>query len=155
MPTMWRLGAWLPNRTREAADQEAESDLRAREVALGLDRGAPFLLAPDGSPDDDVLSYFASASFKLLSTQTRESYAKDLRLFLSFLTAVGVAWREASWTDVLNYEHWRRRDAANPRPVSGAKISRELAACKKFYEWQQLSGKRRGSTTANLRHVAR
>lgn len=139
-PTMWRLGAWLPDGVRPRADGVAESELRQREAALGLDRGAPFLLAPDGAPDVDVLAYFASSTFKLLSAQTRESYAKDLRLYLSFLSAIGVGWREASWSVVLDYEHWRRRDAANPRPVSGTKISRELAACRKFYDWQYRSG---------------
>lgn len=112
---------------------------------MGVDRDGPFLLTPDGSPDIDVLSYFASPTFKLLSAQTRDSYAKDLRLYLSFLMAIGVEWRDASWSDVLDYEHWRRRDPSNPRPVSGAKISRELAACRKFYEWQCRSGKVRSN----------
>lgn len=119
--------------------------LAQRERSLGLLPSQPFLLRPDGAPDVDVLSFFASSSFKLLSEQTRLSYAKDLRLFLSFLESQSKPWRESTRTDLLDFEHWRRRDPANPHRVSGAKFSRELAACKKFFEWQR----QRGAMAAN------
>ena len=131
---MWRLGRWLPESAPVSAIDDGE--VRRRELSLGLSQGSPFLLEPTGWPDVDVLAFFSSATFGLLSEQTQLSYAKDLRLFLSFLTSQGRGWREASWSEVLDYEHWRRRDAANPRRVSGTKIMRELAAGKKFYEWQ-------------------
>lgn len=105
-----------------------------------MSRGLPFLLRPDGTADPDVLAFFASSTFKLLSDQTQLSYAKDLRFFLSFLESQGISWRDASWSEVLDYEHWRRRDEENPRRISGVKMSRELAACKKFYGWQQRRG---------------
>ena len=89
--------------------------MRKREVELGLRPGQPFLLAPDGAPDTDVLAYFFSPSFGLLSEQSQLSYAKDLRLFLSFLEGQGRRWREASADDGLDYEFWRRRDERNPR----------------------------------------
>jgi len=111
-----------------------------RERRLGLLPDHPFLLRPDGSPDGDVLAFFASSSFKLLSEQTRLSYAKDLRLFLSFLESQGRPWRDCAPADLLDFEFWRRRDVRNPRRVSGAKFGRELAACKKFFEWQQHRG---------------
>ena len=126
---MWRLGRWLPESARVSAIDDGE--VRRRELSLGLSQGSPFLLEPTGWPDVDVLAFFSSATFGLLSEQTQLSYAKDLRLFLSFLTSQGRGWREASWSEVLDYEHWRRRDAANPRRVSGTKIMRELAAGKK------------------------
>lgn len=119
--------------------------LVTRERSLGLLPGQPFLLRPDGAPDVDVLAFFASSSFKLLSEQTRISYAKDLRLFFSFLESQSKPWRESTPTDLLDFEHWRRRDPANPRRVSGAKFSRELAACKKFFDWQR----RRGTVAVN------
>lgn len=61
-------------------------------------------------------------------------------MFLSFLESQSTPWRESSTADLLDYEHWRRRDPANPRRVSGAKFSRELAACKKFFDWQRQRG---------------
>ncbi len=111
-----------------------------RERSLGFLPGSPFLLRPDGSPDPDVLLFFASSSFRLLSEQSGVSYAKDLRLFLSFLESQSKSWREVSSVELLDYEYWRRRDPTNPRRVSGAKFSREAAACKKFLDWQRHRG---------------
>lgn len=88
----------------------------------------------------DVLLFFHSSSFGLLAEQTQWSYAKDVRLFLSFLESQQVAWREATYDDILDFEFWRRRDPDNPRRVSAAKFAREWAACRKFYEWQLRRG---------------
>ncbi len=119
--------------------------LGARERHLGLLPGHPFLLRPDGSADVDVLAFFASSSFKLLSEQTRLSYAKDLRLFLSFLESQSKSWRECTPTDLLDFEHWRRRDAGNPRPVSGAKFGRS---------WRRARSSSTGSSFAALSGAA-
>ena len=145
MPTtesspMWRLGRSLPERTVGAPKVVGEESLRKREVALGLRPGQPFLLPPDGGPDLDVLAYFFSPSFGLLSEQSQLSYAKDLRLFLSFMEGQGRQWREASADDGLDYEFWRRRDERNPRRVSASKFAREWAACQRFYAWQERRG---------------
>ena len=137
---MWRLGRSLPERTVGAPKVVGEESLRKREVALGLRPGQPFLLPPDGGPDLDVLAYFFSPSFGLLSEQSQLSYAKDLRLFLSFMEGQGRQWREASADDGLDYEFWRRRDERNPRRVSASKFAREWAACQRFYAWQERRG---------------
>ena len=115
-------------------------DLEERERALGIRPGQPFLLRPDGSPDLDVLLYFNSASSKRLSLSSQLAYAYDLRLHLSFLSSQGIDWRDATEEDLLNYEYWRRRAERNPRRVGGAKFARELAACRRFYEWQEKRG---------------
>lgn len=142
---MWRLGRSLPSGVSTGSGGLGEEAVRAREVALGLSPGQPFLLRPDGEADVDVLAYFFSSSFGLLSEQTQLSYAKDLRIFLSFLEGQGRAWRSASVDDALDYEFWRRRDERNPRRVSASKFAREWAACQRFYVWQQ----HRGALTAN------
>lgn len=111
-----------------------------RERSAGLAPGQPFLLRPDGAADADVLAFFASATYKLLSEQTQLSYAKDLRLVLSFLESQGRSWRTATSSDLLDFEYWRRRDPDNEHRVSGAKFSREIAACKKFFAWQHKRG---------------
>ena len=115
-PVMWRLGRSLPEQRPHPTSARvglAES-LSSRERALGLLPGNPFLLRPDGEADPDVIAYFASSTFKLLSDQTQLSYAKDLRLFLSFLESQSKSWRDATSPDLLDFEHWRRRDAVNP-----------------------------------------
>ena len=137
-PVMWRLGRSLLEGHGVGTSEAAE--LVVRERSAGLGPGQPFLLRPDGAPDVDVLSFFASASYKLLSEQTQLSYAKDLRLFLSFLESQGRPWRETATSDLLDFEYWRRRDPDNEHRVSGAKFSRELAACKKFFAWQHKRG---------------
>ena len=137
-PVMWRLGRSLLE--GHGVGTSGMAELVVRERSAGLGPGQPFLLRPDGAPDVDVLSFFASASYKLLSEQTQLSYAKDLRLFLSFLESQGRPWREATPSDLLDFEYWRRRDPDNEHRVSGAKFSRELAACKKFFAWQHKRG---------------
>lgn len=121
-------------------DDVAARALAARERDVGMIPGQPFLLRPDGAADTDVLAFFTSSSFKLLSEQTQLSYAKDLRIFLSFLESQSRSWKVASSSDLLDFEYWRRRDPRNERRVSGAKFSRELAACKKFFGWQHKRG---------------
>ena len=120
--------------------QGLPADLEARERALRVRPGQPFLLRPDGSPDLDVLRYFNSASFRRLSVNSQLSYAYDLRVHLSFLSSQGVDWRDATEEHLLDFEYWRRRDERNPRRVGGAKFSRDLTACRRFYEWEQKRG---------------
>ena len=111
-----------------------------RERQLGILEGQPFLLRPDGWPDRDVSAYFASGSFRRLALQTQLSYASDLKVHLSFLASQGVDWRDATVDTFLDFEFWRRRDPRNVRRISGAKFARELAACRRFYEWQVRRG---------------
>jgi len=137
-PVMWRLGRSLLE--EESMGDVAAVALAARERDVGMAPGQPFLLRPDGAADTDVLAFFTSSSFKMLSEQTQLSYAKDLRMFLSFLESQGRSWKVASSSDLLDFEYWRRRDPNNEHRVSGAKFSRELAACKKFFGWQHKRG---------------
>lgn len=114
--------------------------LEAAEHQLGLGLGQPFLLRSDGAADPAVVSYFASPSFRRLAPGTQDAYAADLRLFLTFLEHQGTPWRHAVHDTLLDYEYWRRRDADNPRRISGSKFARELAACSHFYRWQATRG---------------
>lgn len=116
------------------------ADLGAREDALGIRAGRPFLLGPGGKPDVEVLEFFRSTAFRVLAPDSQDSYALDLRLFLTFLSSQGVDWRMATESDLEDFEHWRRRDVSNPRRVTASKFSRELAAIGKFYGWQQRHG---------------
>jgi len=99
-------------------------------------------------PDVDVLEFFRSTAFHTLASGSQQSYALDLRLFLTFLSGQGVDWRAATESDLEDFEHWRRRDGGNPRRISSSKFSRELAAIGKFYAWQQRRGVVRSSPVA-------
>lgn len=111
-------------------------DLTARETSLGIQIGQPILLPPSGRSDIDVIQYLNSGSFRRLAVQTQHSYAKDLKVFFSFLESQQKTWQHASEEDLSNYEFWRRRDQQNPRRISGTKFARELAAIDRFYKWQ-------------------
>ncbi|MGH3633749.1 site-specific integrase [Mycobacterium sp.] len=119
---------------------EGWDDLDEIESGLGIRPGQLFLLRPDGTADQAVIAYFASPTFQRLARDTRDSYAKDLKVFLSFLARHGTDWRQATHETVLDYEYWRRRDNDNPSRVSGTKFARELAACGGFYRWQVEDG---------------
>jgi hypothetical protein len=49
--------------------------------------------------------------------ETREAYAKDFRLFLSFLWQRGKYWHEADPDDLLDWEAWRRAGKGVSWPV--------------------------------------
>ena len=150
MPTLTSPPRWRLCRVTRGVDPKATSsslldswqDLEAHESRLGVEAGSPFLLRPDGSPDRDVVAYCNSVAFKRLATGSRESYAADLKTFLTYLETQGVDWRHATPDDLSNYEYWRRKDPDNPQRISAAKLSRELAALTHFYSWQR----RRGAT---------
>lgn len=139
----WRL-CWARQRSRPytaRSDVLADfPDLAEREAALGIRPGQPFLLMPDGRPDIEVLEFFRSVAFQLLAAGSQESYAPDIQLFLSFLSVQGIGWRAATFEHLADYEFWRRRDQQNPDRVGAATFSRDLAAIKKFYDWQQWRG---------------
>ena len=75
---------------------------------------------------------------------TRRAYAKDYRLFFSFLWQCGRYWHEADPDDLLDWEAWRRRDQQVGRGIGGSKWQRELAALRLVYEWAEKE-----------RHIAR
>lgn len=139
----WRLcWARLPSRPYTARSEVLADfpDLAERETALGVRPGQPFLLPPDGRPDIEVLEFFRSAAFQSLAAGSQESYAPDIQLFLSFLSVQGIDWRTATFEQLADYEFWRRRDQRNLDRVGAATFSRDLAAIKQFYDWQQWRG---------------
>lgn len=138
MGTTWRLTFVRPLKPIEGLSALVRlwEDLERKEAALRIEVGQPILLPPSGKPDLDVFRYLNSGFFRRLSKQTQSSYAKDLRLYFSFLESQQLNWRSARNGDLFNYEFWRRRDSDNPRRIGGAKFARELAAIDRFYKWQ-------------------
>ena len=111
------------------------AEIERREAKLGIHVGAPLLLRPDASVDPRLGSFLRRSRFAMRSPGTQWAYVLDYRLFFSFLWARGKDWDEATEDDVYDWEHWRRRDTANPRRIGGAKWAREVAALRLLYEW--------------------
>jgi hypothetical protein len=111
------------------------AEIERREAKLGIHVGAPLLLRPDASVDPRLGSFLRRSRFAMRSPGTQWAYVLDYRLFFSFLWARGKDWDEATEDDVYDWEHWRRRDTANPRRIGGAKWAREVAALHLLYEW--------------------
>ena len=143
----WRLRSARPRRPDTPSSWLPEDflNLAQREEEAGLRNDELFLLKPDGHPDLDVSAYLHDRSFRRLSRATQVSYAKDLRTHFNFLYSQHIGWRECTAEVFEDYEYWRRRDERNPSRISGAKFSRELAACRRFYEWHARRGTIRAS----------
>ena len=89
--------------------------------------------------------FLAGSRFTWLAEGTREAYAKDYRLFFSFLWQRGKYWHEADPDDLLDWESWRRRGQQPGRRISGSKWQRELAALRLLYEWAEKKGTSRAA----------
>lgn len=114
----------------------AVDELSRREATAGIRPGSPFMTSPAGDVDAVLSAYFNSARFRYLADASKQSYTDDYRTFFNFLWSRGERrWLDATVRDVEDYEDWRRRAPENPRPVSGAKWVREIAALKRMYEW--------------------
>ena len=87
---------------------------------------------------DPLLARFLGRTrFAWLAEGTRQAYAKDYRLFSSFLWQRGRCWHEADPDDLLDWEAWRRRDQQPGRGIGGSKWQRELAALRLVSEWAE------------------
>ncbi|MFI6031580.1 hypothetical protein [Amycolatopsis magusensis] len=115
------------------------TDIDQREAALGLDRGTPILIDPQARVDPRLGRFLSKSRFAFRAAGTQLAYAKDYRLFFTFLWIRRKYWDEAEPADIDDYEVWRRRSQDNPRRIGGAKWSRELAAFKLLYDWAVAS----------------
>jgi site-specific recombinase XerD len=109
----------------------------AREHAAGIEPGHPILIDPQFRIDPVLAGFLARSRFAWLAEGTRQAYARDYRLFFSFLWQRGKYWHEADPDDLLDWECWRRRSQEPGRRISGSKWQRELAALRLLYEWAE------------------
>ncbi len=112
----------------------------SRERALGIEPGTPILIDPAGRIDPRLAYFLRRSRFAFLAEETRHAYAKDYRLFFSFVHQREKYWDQADHEDIDDYESWRRRSADNPRRIGGSKWARELAAFKLLYGWAAAVG---------------
>ena len=111
------------------------ADLDQREEAADIGPGHPILIDPQYRLDPVLARFLSRSRFAWLAEGTRRAYAKDYRLFFSFLWQRGRYWHEADPVDLLDWEAWRRRDQQVGRGIGGSKWQRELAALRLVYEW--------------------
>jgi hypothetical protein len=115
------------------------ADLDQREADAGLTARHPILIDPQYRIDPVLARFLTASRFTWLAEGTREAYAKDYRLFFSFLWQRGKYWHEADPDDLLDWESWRRRSQPGRR-IGGSKWQRELAALRLLYEWVEKKG---------------
>ena len=113
------------------------ADLDQREDAADIGPGHPILIDPEYRLDPVLARFLGRSRFAWLAEGTRQAYAKDYRLFFSFLWQRGKYWHEADPDDLLDWEAWRRRDQQPGRGIGGSKWQRELAALRLVYEWAE------------------
>jgi hypothetical protein len=113
------------------------ADLDECESAADIEPGHPILVDPESRIDPVLARVLARSQFTWRAEGTREAYAKDYRLFFSFLWPRGKYWHEADPDDLLDWESWRRRGQQPGRRISGSKWQRELAALRLLYEWAE------------------
>jgi site-specific recombinase XerD len=111
------------------------SNLEKLEIANAIPSNTPILVSPDGECDVRLCKFFLSPHFTRLRNSTKQSYAKDLRLWLRYLDSRRKDWAEASPDDVNVYWLWRSRSDINEDAVGGSKMNRELAAISLLYRW--------------------
>jgi Phage integrase, N-terminal SAM-like domain len=113
------------------------ADLDEREEAADIGPGHPILIDPEHRLDPVLARFLGRSRFAWLADGTRQAYAKDYRLFFSFLWQRGRYWHEADPDDLLDWEAWRRRGQQPGRGIGGSKWQRELAALRLVYEWAE------------------
>ena len=116
------------------------ADIDDRERALNIEWDTPILIDPAGRIDPRLAYFLRRSRFGFLAEETKRAYAKDYRLFFSFLHQREKYWDEADHEDIDDYESWRRRSVDNPRRIGGSKWARELAAFKLLYGWAAAVG---------------
>ena len=112
----------------------------SRERALSIEAGTPILIDPAGRIDPRLAYFLRRSRFAFLAEETKHAYAKDYRLFFTFLYQREKYWDKTDHEDIDDYESWRRRSEDNPRRIGGSKWARELAAFKLLYGWAVAVG---------------
>ena len=112
----------------------------SRERALSIEAGTPILIDPAGRIDPRLAYFLRRSRFAFLAEETKHAYAKDYRLFFTFLHQREKYWDQTDHEDIDDYESWRRRSEDNPRRIGGSKWARELAAFKLLYGWAVAVG---------------
>ena len=105
------------------------------------------VVGPDGRPVALVEEFLAWLTHIERSPNTVEAYARDLRLFWSFLGSRGLSWEMVTVGELGEFAAWARRPAENVIVLSelaarrsARTVNRMLAAVVGFFEFQARRG---------------
>jgi hypothetical protein len=141
--TAYEPGGWVvfryelerPQGTVDDPLLVAHAELLNGLAGRGRRRGQPFLIGPDGRPDDRVNAFFASPQMLSRSPLTWKKYAQSLGMWLNFLLVLGRRWDEATEDDAEYFKEWRLSEQSNPQLVEASTFAANLAGLRKFYRW--------------------
>lgn len=107
------------------------------------------LLGPNGSPVAPADQFLSHLSLINRSPNTVLAYARDLKSYFSYLSAINESWDTVSLEDVSGYIGFLRQagpDNAGNKPRAKSTIRRHLAAISSFYVFHS----RRGTAVGHL-----
>jgi integrase/recombinase XerD len=107
------------------------------------------VVGPDHRPVEVVDAFLAWLTWIERSPNTVEAYARDLKVFWTFLAARGLAWDAVTIAELGVFAAWARRPAENVVVLSeqaarrcARTVNRMLTAVVGFYEFQGRQGNR-------------
>lgn len=139
-------GKWVLTVTGRSPDIDPQFHVLAvkwrniveRELSRGFTPGMP-VLASDRCIDRRLNEYFRHG-FRRDQMTTANTYAVELRIWLTFLQLRDVPWDEARREDVRSFQTWRVYDERNPNRIRPATWNKGWAALRHFYGWALREG---------------
>jgi integrase len=143
MRTAYAPGSWIVFRYDLEHEAALVEDQLLMTHAAALDRlegrgrrhDQPFLLGPDGRPDDRINEFFGSRRMLGRSPLTWKKYAQSLGMWLNFLLVLDRSWDEATEDDAEYFKEWRLTELSNPQLVQPSTFATNLAGLRAFYKW--------------------
>ncbi|WP_433611998.1 site-specific integrase [Prescottella agglutinans] len=105
----------------------------------GATDGTPFFVGPDGRADSRVNRFWRDPTVRGLSMETKRRYAFSLKVWLNFLTVIGVNWDRADAATLASFKEWRMSAVEADANVSATAFRVDLAALRRFYDWASMT----------------
>ncbi len=104
---------------------------------LGIPDRIPYTMGENFQCDPVINEYFKYLALPLTpSPQTWRTYAEQLSIYMRFLDASGITWRDATEDDLARFYRVRRISGdANGQTIGVSSWNLFVAAAAKFYEW--------------------
>lgn len=127
---------------------DAHLDLGEEERAQGIPTGTPIVVSPEYDIDPRLVAFFTQGPLAVKSALTKESYARGIMNWCSFLSSDDLTWVDATTAHYYEYRRWRtdRNLHASPVPgerpahISESSFDRTHYALKALYDWAVRTG---------------